>query len=184
MSRLLISVDTEASGPCPLRGDIISFGAVVIEPGLTRCYRSRDMRPTVDAYDPAAYRVVGVTREEHEAFTHTMDECFRHFNAWLEELDSDRLIMVSDNPGFDFQWMNFGFMTTIGSNPLGHSARRIGDMWSGLRRREHETLGWKKLRITAHTHDPLEDALGNAEAYLRMWDYEVGYEEAQAFYGR
>lgn len=181
MTKLMISVDTEASGPCPLKGDIVSFGAVVIEPGLKRSYRSFDMRPTVDAYDPAAYRVIGISRAEHENYAHTMEEGFRHFNAWLDTLQSERLVMVCDNPGFDFQWMNFGFMMTIGSNPLGHSARRIGDMWSGLRRREHETLGWKKYRMTDHTHDPLDDALGNAEAYLRIWDYEVGYDSSDRY---
>jgi hypothetical protein len=52
---------------------------------------------------------------------------------------------------------------------LGHSARRIGDVWSGLRKRPLETVTWRRFRVTPHDHDPLNDAMGNAEAWLEMW---------------
>lgn len=169
MTKLLLSIDTEASGPCPMMGDVISFGAVVIEPGLKRVYRSFNMRPTVDAYNEGAYKSIGLTRAEHEAYPHTVEEGFKDFVEWLDGLDATRLIMVSDNPAFDYQWMNFGLWHAVGRNPLGHSARRIGDMWSGIKNSEHRTSDWKRLRQTRHTHDPLDDAKGNAEAYLQIW---------------
>ena len=54
---------------------------------------------------------------------------------------------------------------------LGHSARRISDFWAGLNRDWSETQGWKRFRRTAHDHNPVNDAMGNVEAFdeiLRM----------------
>jgi len=166
---LLLSIDVEASGPAPLHGDMISFAAVVIEEALDRSFASGPMRPECEHWLPAAYEAIGMTREEHLAAPHSIRDRILAFADWLEGLNDSRLIMVSDNPGFDFQWMNFELMNHVGHQLLGHSARRIGDVWSGLRKRPMETVTWRKFRITPHDHDPLNDAMGNAEAWLEMW---------------
>lgn len=165
-----IIVDTEASGPCPMFGDVISIGAVVVEAGLKRTFLTPNMLPMFDKYSPDAYRSIGMTREEHLAATITVEDGFRLFNDWLTSLGDGRLTLVSDNPAFDWQWINFGFHHTLGRNPFGFSARRIGDMWAGLRKKENDHSSWKKLRDTRHTHNPLDDAMGNAEAYLKIWN--------------
>lgn len=165
-----IIVDTEASGPCPVFGDVISIGAVVVEPGLKRTFRSPDMLPMFEAFNEGAYRSIGYTRERHLANTADYTEGFTLFADWLEGLGGDgRFSLISDNPAFDWQWINFGFHHVFGRNPFGHSARRIGDMWAGITRKENNTSSWKKFRETRHTHDPRDDAIGNAEAYLRIW---------------
>lgn len=164
-----IVVDCEASGPCPLFGDVLSIGAVVIEPGLGREFRSPNMRPIFDQYSEDAYRSINLTREEHLSYQHSVEEGFTLFYDWLKTLGDDRLTLISDNPAFDWQWINFGFHYTLGKNPFGFSARRIGDMWAGLKNRENDSRSWKKYRKTPHTHDPLDDARGNAEAYMRIW---------------
>lgn len=167
-----IVIDCEASGPCPTFGDVISFAAVVIEPTLQRTFRSPNMKPTCDAYTVGAYRSIGITREEHLAYTASVKDGFQLFRTWLTGLADSRIVMVSDNPAFDWQWINWGFFHAgFDRNPMGHSARRIGDMWAGKTNKEHNTSSWKKLRDTKHTHDPLDDALGNAEAYLKIWGY-------------
>jgi hypothetical protein len=166
---LLLSIDVEASGQAPMHGDMISFAAVVIEEGLDRSFYSGLMRPECEHYWPAAYAAIGVTREQHLAAPHSIRDRILAFADWLEGLNDSRLIMVSDNPGFDFQWMNFELMNHVGQQLLGHSARRIGDVWSGLRRRPLETSTWRRFRITPHDHNPLNDAMGNAEAWLEMW---------------
>ena len=56
----------------------------------------------------------------------------------------------------------------LGENPFGYSSRRIGDFYAGLRR-EYRAQ-WKHLRRTRHSHDPVDDALGNAEAFIAMVD--------------
>jgi hypothetical protein len=167
-----ISIDCEASGPCPGYGDVISFGAVVIEPGLTQTFRSPDMKPTCDLFNEGAYKSIGLTRQQHLLYAHTVVFGFQMFHQWLTMLvrDGNQLTMVSDNPAFDWQWINWGFYHAgFDRNPLGHSARRIGDMYAGLTGKENNTSRWKKLRETKHTHDPLDDAIGNAEAYLKIW---------------
>jgi hypothetical protein len=50
-------------------------------------------------------------------------------------------------------------------NPFGHSGRRISDFWAGLNRDWGNTQGWKRFRRTAHDHNPVHDAMGNAEAF-------------------
>lgn len=167
---MLIVIDTEASGPCPTMGDVISIGAVVVEEGLTRTFRSPDMRPMFDSYSDGAYRSIGMTREQHLASPASIEEGFTLFGDWLKTLGGDRLTMLSDNPAFDWQWINFGFHLTLGRNPMGYSARRIGDMWAGIQRNIKDHSSWKRFRQTNHSHDPLDDAMGNAEAFLKIWE--------------
>jgi hypothetical protein len=53
-----------------------------------------------------------------------------------------------------------------GHNPFGWSSRRIGDLYCGLVK--DSRAQWKYLRKTKHTHHPVDDAKGNAEALLAM----------------
>jgi hypothetical protein len=188
---ILLSMDVEASGPAPGHGDMISFAAWVIEPNLTRVFDSGNMRPECDKFSEGAYKSIGMTREEHLAAPYSIEERIVAFRDWLNpirdqerermvknaqargetgaDIRMPRGIMLSDNPGFDFQWMNFELWNKIGDPILGHSARRIGDAWAGLRKRPHETIGWKKFRVAPHDHTPKNDALGNAEAWNEIW---------------
>ena len=71
-----------------------------------------------------------------------------------------RPIFVSDIPAFDWQWINDGFWRTVGRNPFGYSECRIGDF--------ADSSSWKKLRITPHDHNPVNDKMGNLEAFERL----------------
>ncbi|MFY9850484.1 MAG: hypothetical protein WAK83_23190 [Trebonia sp.] len=62
------------------------------------------------------------------------------------------------------RWHVYGLAASP-ANPFGHSGRRIGDFWAGLNRDWGDTQGWKRLRKTAHHHNPVNDAMGNAEAF-------------------
>jgi hypothetical protein len=54
----------------------------------------------------------------------------------------------------------------IGENPFGHSSQNLGSLYKGLTK---DTFGnFKHLRRTTHTHHPVDDARGNAEALLTM----------------
>lgn len=164
-----IVVDCEASGPCPQFGSMINFGAFVVESTLDCGFRSEVIRPYSDNYHPDAYRSIGLTYDQHLA-TATCDlvDAISGFATWLNELGANRVIFWSDNPAFDWQWINHGFAAAGLPNPFGFSARRIGDLYAGLKRSPANTQGWKKLRKTDHDHDPLNDAKGNAEALLAL----------------
>lgn len=101
-------------------------------------------------------------------------ETFALFNSWLLAFGADRLVFVSDNVAYDWQWINYGFWKHLGHNPFGHTARRIGDFYAGLVGDWNRTTDWKKLRITPHDHNPVHDAMGNLEAFERMLSGERG----------
>lgn len=91
-------------------------------------------------------------------------ETFEAFDAWLAKF-SQPLVFVSDNPAYDWQFVNHYFHKFLGKNPFGHSARRIGDFYAGVMLNWRASgRDWKTLRKTAHDHNPVHDAQGNAEA--------------------
>ncbi len=179
---IIVSVDVETSGPVPGLGDLVSFGLVVVEPGLTRSFRSGIMRAEHRQHEIERYRVIGCTREDHENAPVTIASTMRRAELWFEDVlatsRNGRCVMLSDNPGYDFMWIATEMHLKLGHCPLGHSARRIGDVWAGLVGRPRDTIGWKELRITPHTHDPHDDAMGVAEAWLAMWSMHGATKEA------
>lgn len=92
------------------------------------------------------------------------------FENWINELltkhNKKRAVFLSDNLAFDWQWINFYFHYFLERNPFGFSGRRIGDIFSGLSSNISDHSSWKKQRITKHDHKSINDALGNAEAFL------------------
>jgi hypothetical protein len=56
----------------------------------------------------------------------------------------------------------------LGRNPFGHSSTNLGSLYKGMTK--DMSRSFKHLRRTAHTHDPVDDAMGNAEALLHMKD--------------
>src|SRR3990167_4328082 len=84
------------------------------------------------------------------------------FARWIALVcGKDRPIMVSDNPAYDFQWINFYFWKHLQYNPFVHSARRISDFYAGLVGDFSKSQEWKRLRKTPHDHNPVHDAMGN-----------------------
>lgn len=53
-----------------------------------------------------------------------------------------------------------------GANPFGFSSQNLGSLYKGIERDTFKTF--KHLRQTAHTHNPVDDARGNAETLLTM----------------
>jgi len=93
---------------------------------------------------------------------------FEEFKLWLAQFKPP-LVFVSDNPAYDWQWINFYFWRYFSWNPFGHSARRIGDFYAGLVGDfRTPSYRWKRLRKTKHDHNPVNDAMGNVEALERM----------------
>jgi len=65
-------------------------------------------------------------------------------------------------------FMSYYFAHAGLKNPFGFSSRRVGDLHSGLKGDSPKASEWKKLRSTAHTHNALDDAMGNAQAVLTI----------------
>ncbi len=160
-------VDCEADGPCPGLGNLTEFGCVNFHDTSQRFHgKVKAVWPDKSNYDQAMIAKRYADAEEPTII-------MRRFADWVTAQSKkpdgtpDRPIFVSDNPAFDAAWINY-YMHHYnnGFNPFGHSARRIGDIYAGavgdLRR------PWKHLRDTPHDHNPVNDALGNAEALTKI----------------
>ena len=155
----LIFVDCEANGKCPSTGKLTEFGAVAYPSRATFHGVLVEREPSKE--DPRFKVATGKTFDEKEVF--------ENFEKWiLKATKHERPIFVSDNPAFDWQWINDGFWRTLGRNPFGYSARRISDFYAGLVGDFTDSQSWKKLRVTKHDHNPVNDAMGNVEAFERL----------------
>lgn len=122
-----VSVDVEADAESPLVGSMVCFGAVIVG-DQKRTFKGMT-QPVMQQYNPEALAVSGFTREKHLEFDHPKD-VMMEFAEWLEENIEGRPVFISDNPAFDWQWINGYFHKYLGWNPFGFSARRI-ILWSG-----------------------------------------------------
>lgn len=162
-----IVVDVEADGPIPNKYSMVSFGAVILEPTLSKTFYG-ELKPISKEWIPDALAVSGFSREQHEGFEEP-GLVMENFNNWILENSKGKPIFISDNPAFDWQWINYYFHTFLGKNPFGFSARRIGDLYCGMKMDTGLNSEWKRLyRKTNHDHNPVNDAKGNAEALLAM----------------
>ncbi len=159
-----IMVDVEADGPIPGDYSMICFGAVLVEPSLEKSFYGK-LKPISDKWIPEALLVSGFSREQTLEFDHP-ETVMRTFEEWIEECSSDRHMFISDNNGFDWQFINWYFHHFLGRNPFGHSSTNLGSLYKGIVRNTFENF--KHLRKTKHTHDPVDDAMGNAEALLEI----------------
>lgn len=154
----LIFVDCEARGTSPVRGTMTEFGAVHYPTKIS--FHGRLWEGTPDPENPAV-PIVGKRLNSDK-------EIAGRFAEWISAVCQGRPVMVSDNPAYDFMWIAGLFDSAEMDNPLGHSARRISDFWAGLNRDWSNTQSWKKMRKTKHDHHPVNDAMGNVEAFMRI----------------
>jgi len=165
--------DVETDGPAPGLYSMISFGAVIVEEGLTRTFYGK-LRPISEEWVPDALAVSGHSREEVMEFPDP-EQTMLEFSTWIKancgmrkfrgrEVPDARFI--SDNNGFDWMFINYYFHRYLGSNPFGHSSQNLGSLFKGMEKSMFKNF--KHLRKTKHTHHPVDDAKGNAEALLAM----------------
>lgn len=159
-----VMVDVESDGPIPGDYSMVCFGAIIVEPALNRTFYGR-LRPISSAFIPEALAVSGFTREECLAFDEPKS-VMEQFRAWLGANCKGRLLFISDNNGYDWQFINWYFHHFLGTNPFGFSSTNLGSLYKGLRKDMY--VNFKYLRKTRHTHNPVDDARGNAEALLQM----------------
>ena len=158
-----ILVDTESGarqgagfGQSPYTGVMTEFGAVELVSKLSFHGVLWPSQPSAE--NPAIPEILPGAQPYDSVKVMT------EFAKWLDSLRADRLVFVSDNNGWDYMWISYEFDRAGIPNPFGHSSRRIGDFWAGLETNWRDSSLWKRYRVTAHTHHPVDDALGNAEA--------------------
>lgn len=159
-----VMVDVEADGPVPADFSMIALGAVIIEPSLSKKFYAR-LKPVSCKWNPDALKICGFTREETLGFDDPGDVMNR-FERWLHEKGGENLFFLSDNNGFDWQFVNWYFYHFTGRNPFGFSSSNLLSLYLGL---EHNMYcNFNHLRKKPHDHNPLHDALADAEVLLEL----------------
>ncbi|MCH9807187.1 MAG: exonuclease [Alphaproteobacteria bacterium] len=159
-----IMVDIESDGPIPGDYSMVCFGAIVVEPALDRTFYG-ELKPISDKWLPKALAVSGFGREDTLQFNDPK-VVMGEFADWLQANACGKPKFVSDNNGFDWQFINWYFHHFTGGNPFGFSSTNLGSLYKGMVGDTRKNF--KHLRKTRHTHHPVDDARGNAEALLRM----------------
>jgi hypothetical protein len=158
-------VDVESDGPIPYKYSMVCLGAIVVESSLSRTFYGKTRPLSAAGWVPEALAVSGITREQHLSFDDPK-EVMEAFARWILDVSIGQPRFVSDNNGYDWQFINFYFHWFLGRNPFGYSSTNLGSLYKGMVNDDFQNF--KHLRRTKHTHNPVDDARGNAEALLHM----------------
>jgi hypothetical protein len=162
-----IVVDVAADGPIPHKYSMVSFGAVVLEPGLSKTFCGKP-HPISYSWHPEALIMLRLTRKEHEDFadpTSVMED----FAIWLRDNSVGSPVFVSANLASDWQWINYYFHYFTSQNPFGSSARRIEELYCGVNAESCLTRDWKRVaRQTGPGRDPFSDVKAQAKTLLEL----------------
>jgi hypothetical protein len=159
-----VMVDVETDGPIPVDFSMVCFGAVIVDDALDKTFYGQ-LRPMSENWISERLQISGMTREQTLQFDDPK-AVMEKFRDWLKSNSDDKLIFISDNNGFDWQFINYYFHHFLGENPFGHSSTNLGSLYKGMVK--DTSKNFKHLRRTAHTHNPVDDVIGNAEALLHM----------------
>lgn len=158
-------IDVEATGGSAMTHSMIQLGCV----DLLGNEFYAELRPLEGRkIDPNAMNAIGLTIDQVGVYPIASEGMIK-FSNWLERTYKGKRVPVwSDNPAFDWQFVNGYMFKFVGHNPMGFSMRRIGDFYAGLKKDVYAATKWKRLRDTKHTHNALDDARGNAEALKKI----------------
>jgi hypothetical protein len=165
---MYVMVDVETDGPIPGDYSMVSFGAVVVTTALDKTFYSGPLAPISEKWDPKALAISGHARDILALAGQNPQERMEAFEAWLLQHVPKKPVFISDNNGFDWSFINWYFHHFLGRNPFGFSSQNLNSLYKGLRKDYYASF--KGLRKTKHTHHPVDDAKGNAEALLVMLD--------------
>jgi len=159
-------VDIEADGPVPGLYSMVELGAVIVEHSLTKTFHGK-LKPISDNYKVDALSSFNRTRDDTLKFDDPL-YVMTEFEKWINKNSNGRHMFISDNNGFDWMFTCYYFHKFLNNNPFGYSSTNLGSLYKGMVINTFKNF--KKLRKTAHTHNPVDDAVGNAEALLYMYD--------------
>ena len=158
---MIYVVDVEADGPIPGDYSMLWIGAVALETFETFEVKLKPLPSASFTWE--ALDATGLDRREFEENGELPELAMSRFSSWIQKTNrKGRPVLFSDNNQFDGMFIAWYFIHFLKHNPFSYSSRRIGDLYCGLKR--DLFANWKHLRKTPHTHHPVQDAMGNAEA--------------------
>lgn len=173
-----IFVDIEADGPVPGLYSMHDFGAVVINKDyagnlvIGDTFRGQ-CRPISDNYIEEALAVSHYTREDTLALDDP-EMTIERFLAFLDDQyikgNKTRLHFWSDNNGFDWSFIAYYLHRFGKRNPFGHTSCNVSYFYKGVIKNTREN--WARFRrkhsTTPHDHNPVNDAMSNAQAFIKL----------------
>ena len=161
-------VDVEATGPCPGMYSMFELAIVKVSNQINQYLHLRMSPVDGTSYIESALEATGNKIEIIKQYE-SPEEQMKLLKGFLGvSKEGVTPVVWSDNIAFDWQFLNYYCHAFLGENPFGYSGRRIGDFYAGLTKDPRSSSKWKKFRKTKHTHNALDDAIGNAEALIEI----------------
>ena len=171
----IVAVDVEASGPSPSTGNMTAIGAVIVVEKLLDDITEEEFKEI--SFGRVLLDRIDKNNEEYEKIGRnhrlpgpaiTPVQAMHEFATWLDvTCKGIQPIFMSDNAGFDWQFVNDYFWVCVNRNPFGHSPHGLTSMFKGVTGKMRASF--KHLRKTKHDHNPVNDARGNAEAWVKLY---------------
>jgi 3' exoribonuclease, RNase T-like len=187
MDDIYISADVEADGPIPGRYSMLSFGLAVAarfdgavfaptEPGTQTFYR--ELKPISDEVNFAALRASGLDRDKLRETGSEPNEAMRAAAEWVAaQAGPARPVLVGYPVVFDWMFLHWYFVSFAGESPFGFSgALDMKTIYQQkarvtLDRSGREDLPHQLQSAHAHTHNALDDAIEQADIFIRLYDW-------------
>lgn len=181
-----ISADVETDGPVPGRHSMLSFGLAVaarydgrsLEPADPESQTFyRELRPAFDGVDQQALAISGLDRTRLLAEGSDPAEAMSAAAAWVVEVARQaHPVMVAFPLAFDWLWLQWHFLRFCPEgSPFSFSScldmktlfwARQGTPIEGAGK---DDLPLELRAARPHTHNALEDAVEQAEIFVRLW---------------
>jgi ribonuclease T len=169
---LYFSVDIESAGPIPGTYSMLSVGACLVG-DLSKTFYA-ELKPISKAFVPDALKVSGLDLGELERTGRDPRQVMQELKAWVLKLsDSKKPVFVGFNGSYDWQFINWYFITFCGDNPFGFGGIDIKSYHMGL-----AGIDWSKTTSSQlpaefkpdvpQTHNALDDAKAQGSIFLKM----------------
>lgn len=171
-AEIYVSVDVEASGPCPPTFSMLSIGACVVGDPETSFYA--ELKPISEQFVAEAIKVVGKPLEHFTKSGREPKVVMAEFEKWVKSTSGGQTpVFVGFNAAFDWAFVNWYFHTYLSRNPFGIGPIDIKSYFMGLKGGSWEDTRSSRIpdrfKGTAEqTHNALDDARAQAEMFERM----------------
>lgn len=159
MEKKYIMVDIETNGPIPGDYSMTSLGATVVDKELDKSF-GVNIKPISQKFDPDRVKFVDSENAVDAKKAMSM------FKEWLEEVDNEKLVFVSDNNGFDWMFVCWYFWHFLNENPFGYYSENMQSLYRGLTKNMKSKIA--DIRETELLHKAEDDAKDNAKIFLSI----------------
>jgi hypothetical protein len=187
---IYISADIEADGPIPGPFSMLAMGLSVAgrfdgrrfevaDPEAATFYR--ELKPISKDFDPEALEVAALDREHLSVAGADPEAAMTEAAAWVaDQAGKSRPVLVGYPVVFDWMFIHWYFVRYCGNSPFGFSgALDIKTMFQQKAGVTISEAGRADLPAEfrserEHTHNALDDAIEQAEIFVRIFNWAGG----------